>query len=90
MRATGLDPWRRVASFHDGSDVDWDHLVVATGAAARRSPWGETDGVHVVRTLADAAGLRRDLAAGGSLVVIGAGFVGAEVSSTARAGSAWR
>jgi phthalate 3,4-dioxygenase ferredoxin reductase subunit len=84
LRATALDPQHRVASFHDGSDVNWDHLVVATGAAARCSPWGEADGVHVVRTLADAAGLRRDLAAGGSLVVIGAGFVGAEVASTAR------
>ncbi|MCM2394169.1 FAD-dependent oxidoreductase [Streptomyces albipurpureus] len=37
-----------------------------------------------MRTPADAAGLRRDLAAGGCLVVIGAGFVGTEVASTAR------
>jgi NADPH-dependent 2,4-dienoyl-CoA reductase/sulfur reductase-like enzyme len=82
LRAVGLDPRERVVSFHDGTAIGYDRLVVATGGAARRPPWHPA--VHVVRTLADAAGLRRDLAAGGPLVVIGAGFVGAEVASTGR------
>jgi NADPH-dependent 2,4-dienoyl-CoA reductase/sulfur reductase-like enzyme len=42
-------------------------------------------GVHVLRTLDDALGLRVDLVPGSRLVVIGAGFIGAEVASTARA-----
>ncbi|MGW6460712.1 NAD(P)/FAD-dependent oxidoreductase, partial [Streptomyces sp. NPDC055078] len=84
-RATEVDPRERVVSFDDGATVPYDHLVVATGARARRPPWGAIDGVHVVRTLADAARLRRDLAAGGHLVVIGAGFIGAEIASTGRA-----
>jgi NADPH-dependent 2,4-dienoyl-CoA reductase/sulfur reductase-like enzyme len=41
--------------------------------------------VHVLRTLDDAIALRDDLAAGGRLVVVGGGFIGAEVASTARA-----
>ncbi|MGI5268763.1 NAD(P)/FAD-dependent oxidoreductase [Nonomuraea sp. CA-218870] len=84
LRAVGLDPRARVVAFQDGSTARYDRLVVATGGSARRPPWATTDGVHVVRTLADAAGLRRDLMAGGPLVVIGAGFVGAEVASTGR------
>ncbi|MDA0632677.1 FAD-dependent oxidoreductase [Nonomuraea sp. MCN248] len=84
LRAVGLDPRARVVAFDDGSSLGYDRLVVATGGSARRPPWATTDGVHLVRTLADAAGLRRDLAAGGPLVVIGAGFVGAEVASTGR------
>ena len=44
----------------------------------------ELDGVHVLRSLDDAIALREDLAAAERLVVIGAGFIGAEVASTAR------
>src|SRR3712207_9241808 len=53
--------------------------------SARRLPGGDgLDGVHVLRSLDDAIALRDDLATGGRLVVIGAGFIGAEVASTAR------
>ncbi|GAA4994926.1 FAD-dependent oxidoreductase [Yinghuangia aomiensis] len=84
VRAAALDPQHRIASFDDGSSLGYDHLVIATGAAARRSPWGDRDGVRVVRSLADAAALRHDLTAGGALVVVGAGFIGAEVAATGR------
>ncbi len=42
-------------------------------------------GVHVLRTVADASSLRAELAWSRRLVVVGGGFVGAEVASTARA-----
>ncbi len=41
-------------------------------------------GVHVIRTIDDAIALRADLRPGAQMVVIGAGFIGAEVASTAR------
>ena len=41
-------------------------------------------GVHTLRTVADARGLRADLAPGTHLVIVGGGFVGAEVASSAR------
>jgi NADPH-dependent 2,4-dienoyl-CoA reductase/sulfur reductase-like enzyme len=44
-----------------GERVQYDHLVVATGARARPSPWPTSDGVHVLGTLDDSAALRRDL-----------------------------
>ena len=60
-------------------------MVIATGSRARRWPGCEAmAGVHVIRTIDDAVALREDLRPGARLVVIGAGFIGAEVASTAR------
>lgn len=66
----------------DGTALDFDHVVVATGATARPSPWPAASGVHVIRTLADVEGLRADLAAGGPVVVVGGGVIGAEAAAT--------
>lgn len=56
-------------------------LVVATGARPRRLA---VPGAHVLRTLAEATALRAELRPGRHLAVVGGGFVGAEVASTAR------
>jgi NADPH-dependent 2,4-dienoyl-CoA reductase/sulfur reductase-like enzyme len=83
--AVGLDHLGRSVLLRDGSEIQADGVVLATGARARRLPGGDRlDGVHVLRSLDDAIALRADLAAAGRLVVIGAGFIGAEVASTAR------
>ncbi|MFD8722234.1 NAD(P)/FAD-dependent oxidoreductase [Streptomyces sp. NPDC059629] len=85
-RATGLDRAARAIRLAGGREVRADGVVIATGAAARTLPGAEgLAGVHVLRTLDDARALRDDLARGGRLVVIGGGFVGAEVASTAYA-----
>ncbi|MEU9454039.1 FAD-dependent oxidoreductase [Streptomyces sp. NPDC048277] len=85
-RATGLDRTARAIRLADGREVRADGVVIATGAAARTLPGTEgLAGVHSLRTLDDARALREDLARGGRLVVIGGGFVGAEVAATAYA-----
>jgi NADPH-dependent 2,4-dienoyl-CoA reductase/sulfur reductase-like enzyme len=61
-----------------------DAIVIATGARARALPFECPPGVLTLRTAADAASLRARLRPGRRLAVIGAGFVGAEVASTAR------
>jgi NADPH-dependent 2,4-dienoyl-CoA reductase/sulfur reductase-like enzyme len=61
-----------------------DALVIATGARARALPGPAPSGVLTLRTAADAERLRGELSAGGRLAIVGAGFVGAEVASTAR------
>lgn len=66
-----------------GAGLAWDSLVIATGARARRLPLAIPDGVHTLRTLADAESLREELRPGSRLAIVGAGFVGAEVASTA-------
>lgn len=86
VRATGLDGPQRAVRLADGSEVRADGVVIATGAAARTLPGtAGLAGVHTLRTLDDARALRDELALGGRLVVIGGGFIGAEVASTAYA-----
>lgn len=84
VRATGLDVGARVLAT-DVGEIPYDGLAICTGATPRRLP-GQPDlpGLHVLRTLEDAAALRADLARGGRLVVVGAGFIGAEVAATCR------
>ncbi len=81
-----VDGAERVLLLDDGREVRADGVVVATGAVARSLPGTEgLAGVHTLRTLDDARALRDELALGGRLVVIGGGFIGAEVASTAYA-----
>nr|WP_123469783.1 FAD-dependent oxidoreductase [Streptomyces sp. CEV 2-1] len=83
--AVALDTSARQVTLADGSLVGYDALVVATGTRARRLPGTESvRGVHVLRTLEDALGLREDLAKRPHLVVVGGGFVGAEAAAVAR------
>jgi NADPH-dependent 2,4-dienoyl-CoA reductase/sulfur reductase-like enzyme len=80
--ATGLDLERRRVLV-DGGDIAFSRLVIATGARPRTLPAaGDLDAVHVLRSLDDSIALRRALAAGPAVAVIGAGFIGLEVASS--------
>ncbi|WP_327327837.1 FAD-dependent oxidoreductase [Streptomyces sp. NBC_01210] len=84
VRAAGFDLGDRAVRLADGRSVRADGVVIATGATARALPGSDgLAGVHTLRTLDDARALRADLTRGGRLVVIGGGFIGAEVASTA-------
>jgi NADPH-dependent 2,4-dienoyl-CoA reductase/sulfur reductase-like enzyme len=85
VSATGLDVAGRTLTLADGGQVGFDGLVVATGVRPRRLP-GDTglEGVHVLRSLYHALLLRDRLAPGSRLVVVGAGFLGAEAAAVAR------
>ncbi|WP_280901930.1 FAD-dependent oxidoreductase [Streptomyces sp. MAA16] len=84
--ATAVDPGTRTVSLADGEHLGYDHLVVATGVRPRRLPGAEAplDGLHTLRTLEDALRLRSRLAPGRRLVVVGAGFIGAEAAAVGR------
>ncbi len=86
VRATALDPERRILGLADGTEVSYDGLVIATGAAPRRLPGQPVlDGICELRTLADALDLRsRFVEPSTRVTVIGAGFIGLEVAATAR------
>jgi NADPH-dependent 2,4-dienoyl-CoA reductase/sulfur reductase-like enzyme len=87
--AKRLDAKRRRIELDDGGELFYEDLVVATGAGARRLPPLEGySNVHYLRTLADARRLRQELREGARLAVVGAGFIGQEVASTARAAGA--
>jgi NADPH-dependent 2,4-dienoyl-CoA reductase/sulfur reductase-like enzyme len=82
--AVRLDPRGRAVVLDTGERLVGDAVVIATGARARQLPGPRLAGVHTLRTLDDACALRTELVSGARLVVIGAGFIGAEVASTAR------
>lgn len=66
--------------------VPYDVLVLATGAEPVALPGSDgVPGVHLLRTLDDAARLRPVLEAGHPVVVVGAGWIGAEFATAARA-----
>ncbi|HEX7097224.1 MAG TPA: FAD-dependent oxidoreductase [Acidimicrobiales bacterium] len=85
-RAVGLDVASRRLTLDDGETLPFDGLLIATGASARGIPGCERlEGVHTLRTLDDALALRKDFdATPQRVVVVGAGFIGAEVAATAR------
>ncbi|MER6303146.1 FAD-dependent oxidoreductase [Kitasatospora sp. NPDC001539] len=66
----------------DGGDLPYDALVIATGATPRALPGAER--AHLLHTLDDALALRALLRPGLRLVLVGAGWIGAEVSTAAR------
>jgi 3-phenylpropionate/trans-cinnamate dioxygenase ferredoxin reductase subunit len=85
VAATGLDLDGRRVLLAGGSSVGFDGLVIATGAHARSIPaLADLAGVHLLRTLDDAVAVRAALVREPRVVVIGAGFIGLEVASSAR------
>lgn len=84
VRATGVDTSRRVVRT-DAGEHEYDYLVIATGVVPRTLPGSEIGGVSTVRSADDAFFLRTRLASKPRVVVVGAGFIGAEFAAAARA-----
>jgi hypothetical protein len=83
--ATGLDAARRKVVLDGDQPLDYDVLIIATGARARPSPVAAAaDNVWPLRTSADAGRIRRAVKSGAHLAVLGAGFIGCEVAASAR------
>ncbi len=84
-RAVGLDVATRTVAMDDGSAVTADGILIATGARCRELPTGGLEGIHTLRSLDDCLALRAALdSTPRRVVVVGAGFIGAEVAATAR------
>lgn len=84
-RATALDLAARTVRIAGGDDVPFDRLVLATGAHPRVLPFAPPGpGIHYLRTLDDSLALREALLGASRVAVIGAGFIGLEVASSAR------
>jgi 3-phenylpropionate/trans-cinnamate dioxygenase ferredoxin reductase subunit len=84
--AVSLNTAARELALDDGERLRYDRLLLTIGAEPRRLsiPGGELDDVLYLRSVADCDVLRRRLDRGGRVVVIGAGWIGAEVAASAR------
>jgi len=85
IQAVELDRARRQVRLADGTALPYERCLLATGGDARELPAlpRGTPGTHYIRTLDDARALRKSLRGGARVIVIGGGFLGLEVASTA-------
>ena len=82
VSAVGLGVW--TVHLSDGAELRTDATIIATGAVPRTLP-GQPEGVHTLRTISDALAIKEKLVEGSRLLIVGAGFIGAEVATVARA-----
>jgi NADPH-dependent 2,4-dienoyl-CoA reductase/sulfur reductase-like enzyme len=80
VRAMALDPEARRVVDDQGSAYTYDRLLLATGGAPRRLPFGGND-ILYFRTLNDYHRLRRLAGEGERVAVIGGGFIGSELAA---------
>ncbi|WP_330184773.1 NAD(P)/FAD-dependent oxidoreductase [Nocardia sp. NBC_01503] len=86
VSATGVDTTARRVTLGDGESLGYDRLIIATGLRPRRIPsFPDATGVHVLRTHDDADGMRQHLATAQHAVIVGAGFIGCELTASFRA-----
>jgi 3-phenylpropionate/trans-cinnamate dioxygenase ferredoxin reductase subunit/anthranilate 1,2-dioxygenase ferredoxin reductase subunit len=86
VSVTEIDPGNRTVSLSDGSRIDYDKLLLATGSRVRRLSLPRVSPARVLylRTLDDAQRLRAVLRPECRIAVIGGGFIGLEVAAAAR------
>jgi 3-phenylpropionate/trans-cinnamate dioxygenase ferredoxin reductase subunit len=83
-RVERIDAAAGRAELTGGGEVPGDAFLLATGSRARRLPGVEGERVIYLRTMDDATRLRGYLQPGARIVLVGGGFIGSEVASTAR------
>jgi NAD(P)H-nitrite reductase large subunit len=76
-RATALDPKANVCTLDDGTKVEYDDCLIATGSSAARAPVPGADGpgVHSFWTLDEARRVLDAVTPGSHVVMVGAGFI---------------
>ncbi|MFE3102410.1 NAD(P)/FAD-dependent oxidoreductase [Nocardia tengchongensis] len=84
---TAVDRSTKTVALPDGTTLPYDKLALATGSRPRllRMPGADAAGVHVLRTIEDSDALLAMFAGVQRLAVIGAGWIGLEVTAAARA-----
>lgn len=85
-RAVSLRSTDHQVILDDGTTLDYDKMLIATGATARRLkvPGAELAGVHYLRTLEDSEALGAALDDAPNVVVVGASWIGLETADAAR------
>ena len=83
---TAIDREGKVLALSDGDQLPYDRLLLATGSSPRPIdvPQADLDGIHYLRRVGQSEHLRDAFTGGGRLVVVGAGWIGLEVTAAAR------
>ncbi len=86
VTAVGVDAAAHEVVLEGGSRIGYAKLLLTTGSTARRLPvpGADLDGVLYLRTVGDSDRIKATIASAGRLAVIGAGWIGLEISAAAR------
>lgn len=85
VAVSGVDTAAHALTLADGSTLEYDQLIVATGLRPKRIPGlPEVSGIHVLRRYEDAVALRDELSTARRALVVGAGFIGCELAASFR------
>jgi 3-phenylpropionate/trans-cinnamate dioxygenase ferredoxin reductase component len=85
LAVRSLDIAARTVTLDDGSELEYDEVVIATGLVPRRIPsFPDLRGIHVLRSFDESMALREEAGAARRAVVVGAGFIGCEVAASLR------
>ena len=85
-RVTGIEAGLQEVLIEGDRHLGYDRLLIATGSVPRRIdvPGAALDGIHYLRTRADSDEIAKRIEGGGHLVVVGSGWIGAEIAASAR------
>ena len=85
-RAIRIDPVEKVVELRGGERVRYDKVLIATGSRNRRFPISGLDleGVYDLRTVEDCDRIRKEIAPGRRVAVVGMGFIGSELAASLR------
>jgi 3-phenylpropionate/trans-cinnamate dioxygenase ferredoxin reductase subunit len=86
VRALYVDPRSRTVTLSDGQQIAADRVLVTTGVRNRplEVPGADLPGIHQLRTVGDADAIKRAARNAGHAVIVGMGFIGAEVAASLR------
>lgn len=84
-RATKINPDAKTVELESGESLTYSKLVLATGTSARKLPLAgaDADYIHTLRTFDDVESLRDSIPDNGTLLIVGAGYIGLEVAASA-------
>jgi 3-phenylpropionate/trans-cinnamate dioxygenase ferredoxin reductase subunit len=85
-RVTGIEIGPRELLLEGDRRLGYDRLLLTTGAVPRRLdvPGSKLDGIHYLRTVGDSQRIGERIERGQRLVVVGSGWIGAEIAASAR------
>lgn len=85
-RVTGIELGMNELLLEGDRRLGYDRLLLTTGSVPRRLdvPGGKLEGIHYLRTLPDSERIGERIESGGRLVVVGSGWIGAEIAASAR------
>lgn len=86
LRAEAIDGQQQIVTLSDGSQLQFDQLLIATGGRPRLpdASWAKHPRVMTLRSWDDAARLRQGLLQCQKLAIVGGGWIGLEIAASAR------